>query len=444
MSDSPPPPSLNAPEWELRRRNAQSLSQDHAEAATPPTPTAAAESWHAQLAEARRAMAAKLEQQAQEDDERARASAEGAREAAATGRRDDSEEASEGSHRRRVSVASSEGDDELVEQLLRPRSTPTSAPVQEDEARQADADSSSAEPPAPQGPPPPQDDRVCRICFGGADDEEELGRLFSPCVCRGTSRHVHTKCLESWRKTAVNPRAFYQCPMCLYQYRFRRTTLARAITSPLTVTFLTSLVFALIVFLSGFLANSLIAAVEARQSLAPSLLNDLFIPDHILAGEGIREAVSFVEHRLEQSRWVAGRDLALERAAQDDSSSYRFFNPSAARKAKGGPPQKPPFVLTALLHAVKGSALLGIMSTFYAYAAATFMSPLGRTLFRALRPAGGRRRGADRAASMSQLVVLFLIVVGVIKSIRQVYRGVKWLTRVALSRVEDLVIEVNA
>lgn len=188
MSDSPPPPSLNAPEWELRRRNAQSLSQDHAEAATPPTPTAAAESWHAQLAEARRAMAAKLEQQAQEDDERARASAEGAREAAATGRRDDSEEASEGSHRRRVSVASSEGDDELVEQLLRPRSTPTSAPVQEDEARQADADSSSAEPPAPQGPPPPQDDRVCRICFGGADDEEELGRLFSPCVCRGTVR----------------------------------------------------------------------------------------------------------------------------------------------------------------------------------------------------------------------------------------------------------------
>lgn len=135
---------------------------------------------------------------------------------------------------------------------------------------------------------------------------------------------------------------------------------------------------------------------------------DLFIPDHILAGEGIREAVSFVEHRLEQSRWVAGRDLALERAAQDDSSSYRFFNPSAARKAKGGPPQKPPFVLTALLHAVKGSALLGIMSTFYAYAAATFMSPLGRTLFRALRPAGGRRRGADRAASMSQLVVLFV------------------------------------
>ena len=37
-----------------------------------------------------------------------------------------------------------------------------------------------------------------------------------------------------------------------------------------------------------------------------------------------------------------------------------------------------------------------------------------------------------------------LIVVGVVKSVRQTYHGVKWLTRIALSRVEDLVIEVNA
>lgn len=37
-----------------------------------------------------------------------------------------------------------------------------------------------------------------------------------------------------------------------------------------------------------------------------------------------------------------------------------------------------------------------------------------------------------------------LVVVGIIKSVRQVYRGVKWLTKLVLSRVEDLVIEVPA
>jgi len=143
----------------------------------------------------------------------------------------------------------------------------------------------------------------------------------------------------------------------------------------------------------------------------PFSIADLFIPDYIVAGEGVREAVSFVEHRLEQSRWVAGRDLALQRAAQDDSSTYRFFNPSpSSRKGKGAvaPPAAPPFLLTALLHAVKGSALLGVVSTFWAYAATTFASPIGRTLFRALRPTGGRRRAAERGASMSQLVLLLV------------------------------------
>ena len=32
------------------------------------------------------------------------------------------------------------------------------------------------------------DDRQCRICFGGAEDEEVLGRLISPCLCAGSMR----------------------------------------------------------------------------------------------------------------------------------------------------------------------------------------------------------------------------------------------------------------
>jgi hypothetical protein len=33
-----------------------------------------------------------------------------------------------------------------------------------------------------------EDQRQCRICFGGADEEEELGRLISPCLCAGSMR----------------------------------------------------------------------------------------------------------------------------------------------------------------------------------------------------------------------------------------------------------------
>ncbi|BGP44630.1 hypothetical protein JCM10450v2_000444 [Rhodotorula kratochvilovae] len=435
-SSAVPPPGEAASE--LRRRHippyAPAREDGSPPASSPADPEGA--SWQAQLAEARRAMAARMEQEYQELDAGAPAPGEGEASVAegSGGRAEEGDEATQ--HRRRASVASSEGDDELVERLLRPQA----AQAIPEEPSGGDAKASEEE---EKGDAPPQDDRMCRICFSG-DDENGMGKLFSPCLCRGTSRHVHTKCLESWRKASANPRAFYQCDQCGYQYRFRRTAFARAITNPLTVTFLTCLLFSTLVFLAGFIANSLIAIVEARQSAASGFFDDFFVSDHILVGEGIRDAVSFVEHQLDTSRWASARTLALQRAAAADSSSYRFFSPSAGARTPKEPLPAAPLAIRALMHFTKGGALLGIISTFYTYAAATFVSPLGRTLFRALRPAGGRRRAADRAAGMGQMVVLFLIVVGVVKSVRQTYRGVKWLTRIALSRVEDLVIEVNA
>ena len=34
----------------------------------------------------------------------------------------------------------------------------------------------------------PEDERQCRICFGGREEEETLGRLISPCLCTGSVR----------------------------------------------------------------------------------------------------------------------------------------------------------------------------------------------------------------------------------------------------------------
>lgn len=32
------------------------------------------------------------------------------------------------------------------------------------------------------------DDRQCRICFAGAEEEDALGRMISPCLCMGSMR----------------------------------------------------------------------------------------------------------------------------------------------------------------------------------------------------------------------------------------------------------------
>ena len=34
----------------------------------------------------------------------------------------------------------------------------------------------------------PEDERQCRICFSGREEEETLGRLISPCLCTGSVR----------------------------------------------------------------------------------------------------------------------------------------------------------------------------------------------------------------------------------------------------------------
>ena len=53
-----------------------------------------------------------------------------------------------------------------------------------------------------------------------------LGRLVSPCLCVGSMRFVHVECLQQWRSMAANPRSFFRCDNCLFEYRFGRAFVA--------------------------------------------------------------------------------------------------------------------------------------------------------------------------------------------------------------------------
>ncbi|GAA5906158.1 hypothetical protein JCM5296_000111 [Sporobolomyces johnsonii] len=421
----------------LRRRHPASDLSPSPPSATADLASAPSESptWQAQLAEARLEIARKVQEQQHEDgwtDDHP-----------ADGKGDGAEGVAEGGPARRVSVASSDGeDDDLVAELLRPGAS-KEPPIEEDKSGEARAEQVAEEGRAT------TEERICRICFDGED--AELGKLFSPCLCKGTSRFVHTTCLERWRKASANSRSFYQCDQCAFRYRFRRTRLAGLVTSRVTVALFTSWLFLFLVFCAGFLANSLIAVVDSRSNaLSGSMFDELFIADHVLLGEGVREAVSFVGHQLEESRWSAARQLAMQAVTKGDSDDsdttygYVKMSKGGKRKSKKGTADDASVFVKAAVHFTKGISLIGLLSVFYTYVAATFVSPLGRTLFRAIRPAGGRRRAGDNPASMSQVILIIVVVLGIVRAVRQVYRGVNWLCKVALSRIEDLVIEVNA
>ncbi len=89
----------------------------------------------------------------------------------------------------------------------------------------------------------------CRICFDGED--VNLGRLFKPCLCRGTQAYIHEGCLNQWRQQGANEpgqsRQFYQCPTCHYNYRTARVWYASLLIHPIVIAIITILTILLTV-----------------------------------------------------------------------------------------------------------------------------------------------------------------------------------------------------
>ena len=57
---------------------------------------------------------------------------------------------------------------------------------------------------------------ICRFCF----EEENSDNIFlAPCLCNGTSKYVHEKCLRKWRYNSINRKAYHECMVCKTKYK---------------------------------------------------------------------------------------------------------------------------------------------------------------------------------------------------------------------------------
>ncbi|KAK3946409.1 hypothetical protein QBC46DRAFT_335850 [Diplogelasinospora grovesii] len=87
-------------------------------------------------------------------------------------------------------------------------------------------------------------------------DDPKLGRLISPCKCKGSQRYVHEGCLQAWRKSQpLSDRNYWHCPTCNFEYRMARLRWGRWITSKIARAILTLLICLLTVFILGFVAD---------------------------------------------------------------------------------------------------------------------------------------------------------------------------------------------
>lgn len=70
-------------------------------------------------------------------------------------------------------------------------------------------------------------DRQCRICLetdlDDQDHDHDDGAVWlAPCQCKGSSRFVHRHCLDTWRRSSINPRSLTHCTTCGTVYKTRR------------------------------------------------------------------------------------------------------------------------------------------------------------------------------------------------------------------------------
>ncbi|KTW28484.1 hypothetical protein T552_01744 [Pneumocystis carinii B80] len=97
-----------------------------------------------------------------------------------------------------------------------------------------------------------KDTPICRICYGGLEDQSTLGRLISPCRCQGTIKWVHVKCLLQWRIKSKSSKSYYRCDQCHYEYLFLRPQLSAILVSYPSLLLCTLLVFIGLSFIAGF------------------------------------------------------------------------------------------------------------------------------------------------------------------------------------------------
>ncbi|AEO71721.1 uncharacterized protein THITE_2058495 [Thermothielavioides terrestris NRRL 8126] len=118
-------------------------------------------------------------------------------------------------------------------------------------------------------------------------EDPELGRLLSPCKCKGSQKYVHEGCLRAWRNAApLSDRNYWRCPTCQFEYRLERLRWSRWISSKLLRAALTFVIMVVTIFVLGFIADPIIDFwVDPLGSIAETLFDglDLELDEPVLA-----------------------------------------------------------------------------------------------------------------------------------------------------------------
>ncbi|KAL1405146.1 hypothetical protein Q8F55_008771 [Vanrija albida] len=310
----------------------------------------------------------------------------------------------------------------------------TTAPDPDPSDKSADASADAHAPaPAPTDTPDTPDDRQCRICLGGPEDEDDLGRLISPCLCTGSMRHVHVKCINQWRGTGPNAKNFLQCPQCGHQYRIQRTLIFGLATSKKILALVTLVLFTALTLAAGqillrLLLASLAEAKAEKKAAAEAAARGEPAPEREWDSDAGGTAI-----------YVFGAGLMYDVIME---AVLTFLDILWKHKTWDHDGWLANLVLWFLLRFTLGIAALGSLSFLSLLISLSLFAPL--QLVHTFRGTGIFDGLRNRLRGRGYLLVVAMVAIGVFNSIVQVYDVVQAVSMSGLQYVETQILEVNA
>lgn len=235
---------------------------------------------------------------------------------------------------------------------------------------------------------------------GTSDRLCDVARLNLSC----RSRYVHRHCLEEWRRASSSYQSFYRCDQCFYEYkldtgRFFVAKLIRSRGKSLVLCTgldlqlsgvmlaallgVTCLVFLLIVYAAGFLANYVISAAERRAArMGDNPWEGMFISDFQIVGENVKEAATMFERTIARQ---------LKKDSTAPKQVVGSLRRSGTRRLPALPIDELPIKDTNALqrlavHLGKGLSLVGIGSFFHSFIGESDYESLLCTRLRSMQP----------------------------------------------------------
>ncbi|KAF7347896.1 RING-CH-type domain-containing protein [Mycena venus] len=266
----------------------------------------------------------------------------------------------------------------------------------------------------------PVDDRQCRICLCGTEEEAALGRLIKPCLCKGSISFVHLKCLQRWRNSSASQSAFFSCPQCHYKYRFARTRIVGIATNPAVVGALSAILFTMLVLLSSFITTFFMSWFEEPSD-----------------GYYYRSSWFFGPGFYFTSPFDIARDIirAALRILQDTDGEV--FGHRDTQTGSPIPHSEPGLLKSFIRRFLLGLPIVGAGSVVHMLLSVGLLTPVH---FLARYRSSNRRRESGR--DIASLIVIGLVLVGAARALVKVYSITQSLTKRALLRAEDAILEV--